>query len=180
MRTGCKNGPKGYLKDYHPPIGWTGIGLKVASMYDNGNNVWLGNDNCNGEWYIGYHGVKSIEAIHGICIDGFRRGDGQAYENSVNINPLTNKKFPKCEEGVYFTNEIKEAKKYTKLIKYNGNKYRIVFMCRVNPYKVRIAKVIGGGEYWIVKGDKLGDLRGIKRSDEVRPYRILMLKEKNN
>ena len=53
-------------------------------------------------------------------------------------------------------------------------------MCRVNPYKVRIAKVKGGGEYWIVKGDKLGDLRGIKRSDEVRPYRILMLKEKNN
>ena len=85
-RTGCKNGPKGYLKDYHPPIGWTGIGLKVASMYDNGNNVWLGNDNCNGEWYIGYHGVKSIEAIHGICIDGCPlRSKCQILKNIVTI-----------------------------------------------------------------------------------------------
>ena len=31
-RTGSKTGPKGYLKDYYPPIGWKGIGLKVVSM----------------------------------------------------------------------------------------------------------------------------------------------------
>lgn len=73
-RIGEKNGPPGYLKNYYPPIGWVGIGLKVASLYDNGDNTWLGNDNCQGEWYIGYHGVKTIEAIQGICYEGFRRG----------------------------------------------------------------------------------------------------------
>ena len=149
-------------------------------MYDNGNDVWLGTGNNNGEWYIGYHGVKSIKAIHNIIIDGFRRGDGQSHEYDININPLTNKQKQKCGVGVYFTNEIEEAKGYTNPIVYNGNKYRIVFMCRVNPYKVRITSLGGTKEYWIVEGDKLGDLFGIKRSDEVRPYRILMLKEKNN
>ena len=175
-RIGKRNGPKGYLKDYYPPEGWTGIGLKVASLYDHGNNDWLGNDNSDGEWYIGYHGVKTIEAIHGICNDGFRRGDGQLYKDSDNINPLTNKQYPKCGEGVYLTNEINEASKYTKPINYKGNKYRVVFMCRVNPYKVRIADIGNNKEYWIVDGDKPSDLYGIKRSDVVRPYRILVLK----
>ena len=174
-RKKSKNGPKDFSKDYIPPEGWTAIGLKVASIYDGGNDAWLGTGNNKGEWYIGYHGVKSIDAIHGICVDGFRRGSGQVYKDDVNINPLTNKQFPKCGEGVYFTNDIEEAKKYTLPIDYNGNKYRIVFMCRVNPYKVRIASLGDKKEYWIVEGDKLGDLYGKKRSDEVRPYRILVL-----
>ena len=176
-RIGGKNGPPGYLKDYYPPIGWTGIGLKVAFLYDNGDNVWLGNDNCDGEWYIGYHGVKTIEAIQGICYDGFRRGDRQSYKDNYNINPLNNHLHLKCGEGVYFTNEINVALSYSMPIPYNGNSYRIVFMCRVNPYKVRIADIGNNKEYWIVDGDKLGDLFGYKRSDEVRPYRILVLKE---
>ena len=50
-------------------------------------------------------------------------------------------------------------------------------MCRVNPYKVRIADIGGGKEYWIVEGDKLGDLFGQRRIGEVRPYRILVSKE---
>ena len=50
-------------------------------------------------------------------------------------------------------------------------------MCRVNPYKVRIADIGNGNEYWIVEGDKLGDLFGVRRIEEVRPYRILVLKE---
>ena len=49
-------------------------------------------------------------------------------------------------------------------------------MCRVNPFEVRIAKIRENLEYWIVEGDKLGDLYGKKRSDQVRPYRILMYK----
>ena len=53
-------------------------------------------------------------------------------------------------------------------------------MCRINPYRVRIANYFNK-EYWIVNGDKLNDyyasILGIKRTDEVRPYRILLLKE---
>ena len=32
-------------KDYDPPIGFNGIGLKVWDKYDNGDNTWLGMDN---------------------------------------------------------------------------------------------------------------------------------------
>ena len=173
---GEENGPIGYSKDYIPPQGWIGIGLKVASLYDNGNNAWLENGQGKGAWYKGYHGVKSIEAIKGICNEGFRRGDGQSYKDSININSLNNKTFPKVGEGVYFTNDINEAESYTNPINYKGNNYKIVFMCRINPYKVRIADLGGNKEYWVVDGDKLGDLYGNKKSDQVRPYRILIKK----
>ena len=176
-----KSGPRGYLKPYYPPKKLTGIGLKVALLYDGediGRN-WLGNNNNKGEWYIAYHGVKSIASIQKICEEGFRRGDGQVHKNDKNINPLTQKKYPLCGEGVYFSNDIDEVKtKYAKSIFYKGNEYKIIFMCRVNPYEVRIAKIGKNKEYWIVEGDKLGDLYGKKRSDLVRPYRILMYKVK--
>ena len=176
-RKGQKSGPAGYSKDYIPPIGWTGIGLKVIDLYDNMDNEWIGTNNNPGEWYIAYHGVKNIKAIQGICCVGFRRGDGQMYKNSPNINPLNKHLFPICKEGVYFTLEVEIAKKYTLPILYKNNNYRVVFMCRVNPYKVRIADIGNGKEFWIVEGDKLGDLLGERKIEEVRPYRILVFKD---
>ena len=98
--------------------------------------------------------------------------------NYLNSNPLTKYIYPKCGIGVYFTSDINEAKKYTDIISYNGNKYRVVFMCRINPYKVRIYNFGNNKEYWIVNGDKLGEIFGNSRPDEVRPYRILLFKEK--
>ena len=52
----------------------------------------------------------------------------------------------------------------------------VILMCRINPYKVRIDNIGNNCEYWIVKADKLGDSNGIKRTDEVRPCRILVSK----
>ena len=46
---GAKSGPKGYLKDYIPPIGWTAIGLKALNIYDNGDNAWIGTNNSPSE-----------------------------------------------------------------------------------------------------------------------------------
>lgn len=109
-------------------------------------------------------------------IEGFRRWYGHCFKDIYNINPLTNDLNPICGEGVYFTNEINEAEKYTITIPYIRNNLRIVFMCRVNPYKVRIADIWNNKEYWIVEGDKLGGLFGYKRSEEVIPYRIIILK----
>ena len=74
-RINKKSGPPGYLKDYIPPIGWTGIGLKVVNIYDKMDNAWIGINNSVGEWYIGYHGVHTIEAIQNIYNEGFRRGN---------------------------------------------------------------------------------------------------------
>ena len=132
-----------------------------------------------GEWYIGYHGVRSVESIQKIYDEGFRSGYKQHYKNAPNINPLTKSLYPLCGEGAYFMPDIEEAKKYTTLFSYNGYNYRIVFMCRINPYKVRIVDIGNNKEYWIVEADKLGDLNGQKSTNVVRPYRLLICKEVN-
>ena len=175
---GRKNGPPGFLKDYFPPHGWIGIGLKVLNLYDNGDNTWIGNYNQIGEWYIAYHPIKTINSILGILNKGFRKGPYQDCKNDVNINPLTKNSYPYCGEGVYFIPDINEAKKYTEIFEYLGNKFRIAFMCRINPLKVRIADIGMNDESWIVNGDGLHDINGRKRDDEVRPYRILFFLEK--
>ena len=172
-----KTGPPGYLRDYIPPLNWIGIGLKVYGLYDYGDNTWLGNSNEYGEWYIGYHGTRTMDSIKGIACNGFRRGDAQQFKQYKNINPLTKNNYPKCGIGVYFTPDIEEAKLYAEIISYSGNKYRVVFMCRINPYKVRIASLGINKEYWIVNGDKIDEKYGSSRPDEVRPYRILIFKE---
>ena len=48
------SGPKGYLKKYYPPFGLTGIGLKVALIYDDDDigRSWLADNNNKGECYI--------------------------------------------------------------------------------------------------------------------------------
>ena len=173
-QTGRKSGPKGYLKDYYPPIGWTGIGLKAWGLYDNGDNSWIGCNNSDGEWYIAYHGIKSLEALNGILLNGFRRGEYQERASYPNMNPLTNRMYQKCGEGVYFIQNFLETQKYIAVFSYLGNNYRIIFMCRVNPHKVRIANIGNNLESWIVNGDNLNDPNGRRRDDEVRIYRILV------
>ena len=174
-----KSGPPNYLKDYFPPLNWTGVGLKVLNIYDNGDNNWIKRTNKNnGEWYIGYHGTKTIESVRGILFNGFRKGPNQGCINYNNINPLNNYIDPLCGDGVYFTPNIDEAKKHTLNIPYNGYNYKVVFMCSINPFKVKIADVGNGKEYWIVNGDNLNDIYGRKKDDEVRPYRILLKIEK--
>ena len=178
-RIGHKCGPPGYLKDFIPPIGWTAIGLKVYNMYDNEDNTWVGTNNSIGEWYIGYHGIQTLNSIQKIYDEGFRRGNKQHYMNTPNINPLTISSYPLCGIGAYFMPDIEEAKKYTSPFSYNGYKYTVVLMCRINPYKVRIADIGNNKEYWIVEADKLGDLNGKKSTNVVRPYRLLICKEVN-
>jgi hypothetical protein len=46
-------------KPYYPPIGWTGIGLKVLDKYE--NNEWVGFINSIDEWCVAYHGVGRFE-----------------------------------------------------------------------------------------------------------------------
>ena len=169
-------GPKSYPKNFIPPIGWTAIALKVGHKY--GNNTWIGNSNVDGEWYVGYHGVKTKESINNIFYRGFRKGPGQDYKNYDNINPLSNITYPKCKEGVYFAQNIDDAKSYCNIIQSNnGNKYRIVFMCRINPYEVRISNIGINRDFMVVNGDELNDTYGSMKTNEVRPYKILLLKE---
>ena len=95
---GSKNGPPDYLKSFIPPNGWTAIGLKVNNLFDDGDNTWLGTSNVVGEWYVGYHGVKTMNSINNILFNGFRRGPGQDFKNYNNLNPLTNNLYPQAEK----------------------------------------------------------------------------------
>ena len=168
-------GPPHHLQKYHPPLGWNGYGLRVSKQYDNGNDTWLNYNNVEGEWYIAYHGTGKLNVPKQIIEGGFRRGDRQMYKNSKNMNPLSQNEFPKCGDGVYLTPIIKEAQSYSIGINYGDCKYYLVFMCRVNPYKVRFVEK-SHPPYWIVSGDLINDQNAKKYSDEIRPYRILLKK----
>ena len=163
------NGPPRYLKKFIPPFGWTAIGINVLNKYDNGDNTWIGTSNVDGEWYIGYHGIKDKEAVLGILMNGFLIGPGQMYEKVNNTNPLSYYNHMWGDKGAYFTPDINEAERYTGIIKYNEYNLRIVFMCRINPQRVRTVDIGGNREYWITNGT----------TDEVRPYKILFKFENN-
>ena len=162
-RVGKYNGPPRYLKKFIPPKGWTAVGLKVSNLYDGGNNTWLGTSNSEGEWFTGYHGVKTSLAIHNICMEGFRKGPGQGHKDCDNINSINKNIYQKCGEGVYLAQDINQAAYYTAPIKYNNKNYKVVFMCRINPKAVKISNMGIGKDFYITSG----------HYDEVRPYRIL-------
>ena len=165
-------GPTPYQRLFIPPIGWTAIALKVSQKYDNGDDKWL-----NEDWYIGYHGVKSMISINNILYKGFRKGPNQLHKDKDNINSLSKNASPKCKEGVYFAQNINEAKWYSEIIPYSGKKYRAVFMCRLNPMLVRIASIGQNNDYMITNGDEIDDIHGTPKINEVRPYKILLRKE---
>ena len=169
-----KRGPPGYLMDYDPPIGYKGYGLKVSGKYDNGDDTWLGYTNQQGEWYIAYHGTSGHYA-NAILKEGLKKGGGQAYEGDYNINPLSKDKHLYVGRGVYCSPKISVADGYASEagdISFDEKKFRIVFMLRVNPYKIRISQ--NEPDYWVFEGDYLQDKTVRKFDDEVRPYRILI------
>ena len=171
---GEKRGPPNYLKVYDPPIGYVGYGLKVSKQYDNGDDTWLGYQHKVGEWYIAYHGT-GMDAANAIIGQGFKANynDGsQVHRNAKNINPLSQAQYDICGKGVYCSPVIKETECYGSGIKINGTNFYLTFMCRVNPYYVRISG--NRPNYWVVSGDSLTDVNSKKYDSEIRPYRILL------
>ena len=138
--------------------------------YDGGNNDWIVTENKHGEWYMGYHGVKNTSSIYRICHEGFRKGPSQQEKYSKNTNPLTKILHPTCEESAYFAQNINDAVSYASYIYYKSNNYKIVFMCRINPYSVRICDKGYERDYMIKDGN-------YNTKNEARPYRILVKKE---
>ena len=161
-------------KDYDPPIGFNGIGLKVWDKYDNGDNTWLGMDNVPGEWCVAYHGVASgqssdnVKDVTGKIVQStFKAGGGQAHAGCDDqYHPGK-----KVGVGVYCTPTIKTAsEKYAGISVINGIQYKTVLMVRVKPSAIRHCDKCGDSRapynYWVVNGT----------TDEIRPYRILYKK----
>jgi hypothetical protein len=159
---GWGQGEKRGCKDYDPPIGWTGIGLKVLDKY--GDNKWIGMKNIPGEWCVAYHGVgynkssDNVKNITGKIYKGsFKKGERQAHSNCSDIYH----KNQKVGEGVYCTTNIKIAESYAGISSINGKSYKTVLMVRVNPESIRGCNCYS--DYWVINGT----------NDEIRPYRIL-------
>ena len=157
-------------RPYNPPDGWIGFGLNVLNKYDNGNNDWLACDGRPGEWCIAYHGacvhntseqIKQI--IKPILENNLKPGSGQAYSSYDDAcHPGQ-----KVGVGVYCTPYPSTADGYSGQIDVNGHRYKVAFMLRVKPDKIRYSN--SQPDYWVLNaGD--GDF------SEMRPYRFLIKK----
>lgn len=155
---------------YDPPRDYFGYGLNVSKQYDNGMDTWLGMKNVKGEWWVAYHGAgrntqdqKIKEIINSIVENGFIAGRNQVHSRRRNINPKSNEEYQQVGIGVYLSNKISVAESYAGIVRDDEqNEYKIVFMCRVCPEKVRISEA--QADYYVADPN----------NNCIRPYRILL------
>ena len=134
-------------RPYYPPKGWIGYGLKVWGKYDKGNNNWISYNGVAGEWCVAYHGASQ-----------------KLNNNYQMMRDVEDQNHPgqKVGEGVYCSPNPNVLDQEGGVVQVGGKKYKIGFMLRVKPDKIRIAKT--NNDYWVLNGT----------SDEIRPYRILI------
>jgi len=153
---------------YSPPLGWTGIGLKVLNKYE--NNTWIGMENKPEEWCVAYHGVgdgqpsDEVKKTLGlICKGGLKAGKRQMHEDC----PDYFHKGKKVGRGAYCSPIIKTAEEFAGKCIINNKEYSTIFMLRVKPSKRRHWNQCDDSKkpyfYWVLNGTP----------DEIRPYRIL-------
>jgi hypothetical protein len=156
---------------YTPPEGWIGYGLTVWDKYDvdkeDKKNDWLSYDNREGEWCIAYHGAghekgsdEVASIIGAVSKSNLKQGQENDYADDDDI------KHPgkKVGNGVYCSPNPKVMEGYAGIICIGQDQYKMGFMVRVNPEKIRVSA--GNPEFWILDGN----------DDDIRPYRILVKK----
>ena len=155
---------------YIPPLGWKGFGLKVLGKYDNGNDDWIKMDNNPNEWAIAYHGIgrgrNDVEDItRKIATAEYQKLIKGASQSLKDFDD-DNHPGKKIGEGVYCSNDIGFIEKNNLCgnsnTQINGKKYKMAFMLRVKPDRIRVNK--NYPNQWILDGT----------TDEMRPYRILL------
>jgi ribulose bisphosphate carboxylase small subunit len=134
-------------RPYYPPQGWKGYGLKVVHKYDHGNDDWLAYNGRVGEWCVAYHGAT--------------QKNNQNYAQMRNDDDA-NHPGKKVGEGVYCSPKPSVLDSDGGIVQSGNKRYKIGFMLRVKPDKIRIAK--SNPDYWVLNGN----------SNEIRPYRILI------
>ena len=187
---GWGKGEKRGGEDYIPPEGWIGYGLKVLDKYDlekiGKQNDWISYDNREGEWCVAYHGVGNLYSSKKVkyCVNGIvnynlkeksklkkfeedkEEADEEEEEDEEDYAEDDDVKHPgnKVGKGVYCSPDPEIMDNYAGIIEINNEKYKMGFMLRVNPEKIRIP--VGNMKFWVLNGN----------DDEVRPYRILVKK----
>ena len=153
-------------KPYYPPNGWVGYGLRIADRFDNGNNSWIDYNHSKGEWNVAYHGIKSgligsqlFNSKSNIIMSNILiAGIKNQFKNHNDIFHIGQK----VGEGVIVTPNPKFMEQYCGIFDCCGRHYKIGFMTRVMPKKIRCPE--GQDDYWIINGI----------DNEIRPYRILI------
>jgi len=182
---GWGKGEKRGGEEYIPPEGWIGYGLKVLDKYDlekeGKQNDWLAYDNREGEWCVAYHGVGSeysskevAKAVNGIA--NFTLKEKKNLNNNINEEEDDEEEYDYAEDddirhpgnkvgrGVYCSPNPDVMDNYAGKVEINNEIYKMGFMLRVNPEKIRVP--VGNLNFWVLNGNP----------DEVRPYRILIKK----
>jgi hypothetical protein len=160
----AKNEKRGGKK-YIPPKGWIGFGLNVLNKYDDGNNDWLACNGREGEWCVAYHGAcRNLESdevkktVQLILKENLKPGKGQSFQDYDDLYHPNEK----VGTGVYCSPDPRVMDEYSGKMEIEGVYYKIGFMLRVNPKKIRCPRA--QRNYWVLNGN----------FDEIRPYRILV------
>lgn len=159
-------------ENYIPPLDWLGFGLKVLNQFDNGDNNWLSYEHPPNEYCIAYlplwdkmelsENIKKLLLSKGIPNKSYSFLS-QSFEKCINRKDPQN---GLCGKGICLFQDIKIAEAFTSPIRIGYNLYKVVFMCRVKPDKIRSPNEFK--ELWILNSDSL----------EIRQYRILVKVEK--
>ena len=136
-------------EDYIPPDGWIKYGIKIDHNFNDRRNDWISFLHKKGEWSVAY-----------CAITGIDKKMEQIYENDDDIRH----RGKIVGVGVYCPSDPKIMEEKTETIVANGEKYKVGFMVRVKPDKIRASK----------KNEKIWVLNG--NDNEIRPYGILIKK----
>ena len=152
-------------EEYIPPVSWTAYGMNVDGKYDYGNDMWLRSENGIGEFAVAYYGINNIFyniyniEHNSVCLMA-NLETGKTFRNVNNIrNPGL-----KCDDGIYFYKNPQFAENSSQKINIGGFEYKIMFMCRVNPSRIKQPENFP--DCWILS----------PTPNEVRPYKILVKK----
>ena len=135
-------------EDYLPPLGWIKYGINIDHLFNDRNNEWISFLHKKGEWAVAYCGIGITENMK------------QIYENDDDIRHRDKK----VGVGVYCPSDPKLLEKYAETINANGENYKVGFMVRVKPDKIRASEK--DKNMWVVNGN----------DNELRPYGILIKK----
>ena len=133
---------------YNPPLGWIKYGINVFHCFNDNNFDWIKKSNKN-EWCIAYCGITGVTKIM-----------EQKYENENDIKHQNKK----VGVGVICFSDPKLLEEHTETIDVNGDNYKVGFMIRVKPDKIRVPE--NNKNIFVVNGNE----------NDLRPYGILIKK----
>lgn len=137
---------------YIPPKGWIKYGIKIDHGFNDRNYDWISHLHRKGEWCVAYCGIT-----------GITKKMEQIYENDDDIKHQGKK----VGVGVYCPSDPALLEEITETINANGENYKVGFMIRVKPDKIRASAK--NKDMWVLNGN----------DNELRPYGILIKKVNN-